>query len=197
MDNQCKKNIEIDEVEVILDAFLQCEACEFVASTNMEFEMHMKAYHMKLRVEIKYDDQKVLPCNECDYKCLLNIQLKKHKEKKHSNKQSESKPNVVYTCKTCNYGSNYIAELWNHIFETHPGNDFKFDKKAKNNMLLNMVAEPNVDVIEEFNHLNRDTKEAFKEMAREFDHSLCTIRDELKEIIVASHNETTNLFKKN
>ena len=79
---------------------------------------------------------------------------------------------MKYTCNTCEYGSNFVAELWNHVLELHPGDKSGFDTKARHDILYNLVAEQNMIIMEYFNTLNRDIKVAVKQMTEDMDGAL-------------------------
>ena len=153
---------------------------------QVDLETHRKLEHMNVSVEIKKEEQQILQCDQCDSKFILNIQLKKHLENKH-------KETLKYACNTCEYGSNFIAELWNHVLDVHPGDKFQFDQNAKHDILYNLVAEQNVDVLEQFNILNEHMEEASKKLALVFDDIIKDIKEELKEKITSSIQETKNL----
>ena len=55
-----------------------CSKCDFVTNDESQFEMHYQLKHKRVHVELQPDDLNFISCKECDYKCRLNIQLKKH-----------------------------------------------------------------------------------------------------------------------
>ena len=69
---------------------------------------------------------------------------------------------------SCKFSSNYIFHMWEHREENHPGQTPKNFPKPKD-MLLALVAEQNVDVIEELENLRKDMKIAFQEVALAMD----------------------------
>ena len=61
-----------------------CEKCKFHSQTENELNMHFQTTHMITKVVVGSDNQELVGCNVCEYKCKLNIQLKKHKKLKHT-----------------------------------------------------------------------------------------------------------------
>ena len=138
---------------------LECDVCEFKGLTKEDMECHAKLKHMNIRVDIKPEEQITLQCNQCDFECKLNIQLKKHTEKKHK----EARVQLKYACNSCGFGSNFVAELWNHVIDAHPGEN-QFESKAKHEIFYNLVAEQNVNILEEFNTLKDALKKLMKHL---------------------------------
>ena len=56
----------------------KCQDCDFVTSTKRDLKSHIQMSHKTLKVDLK--DKIELPCDKCDFKCYLNIQLKKTQE---------------------------------------------------------------------------------------------------------------------
>ena len=135
---------------------VQCNQCDYAATSTRNLEDHKKTVHMKPFVNITLSEQEVIKCNKCEFKCRLNIQLKKHSEKKHREEQ--------YSCNRCVYRSNHVAQLWKHILNAHPGKDFKFDTKEKDDILINLAAEQNVEVLEEISKIRAGQIESFEYM---------------------------------
>ena len=50
---------------------------------------HTQTSHMALKVDVKLTDQVVIKCDHCEFKCRLNIQLKKHKQTTHAPENNE------------------------------------------------------------------------------------------------------------
>ena len=50
---------------------------------------HIQTTHTSLKVCIRLADKRIIACELCDYKCVLNIQLQKHKESQHTKPQEE------------------------------------------------------------------------------------------------------------
>ena len=65
-------------------------------------------------------------CDQCDYKCRLNIQLNKHKKKKHKDAQLELK----YNCGSCDFAANQLLHVWEHRQSKHPDKIPEFPSKT-------------------------------------------------------------------
>ena len=203
-------NIEFD-IHMRFHKICHSKNCDFRATIYTELKDHVLAAHGRTT------------CQLCREECENEEELKQHEQthvhkknavgnganvecegdrkevddlKAHVKTIHEGGPSLKYTCNTCEYGSDYIAELWNHVLEVHPGSNFQFDNKVKKDILLNLVAEQNVDIMEEFNSLKKDIKEAFTQLAQDIGGSMRSIRDELNEKITAAQKETNNLVSK-
>ena len=71
-------------------------------------------------------DQTVMMCDQCDYKCRLNIQLNKHKKKKHKDAQLELK----YNCGSRDFAANQLLHVWEHRQSKHPDKIPEFPSKT-------------------------------------------------------------------
>ena len=68
---------------------------------------HKQTEHMSTKVELNAEDQNVILCEKCDYKCKYHIQINKHIERKHN---ASSK----YKCKLCSFSTDFVASVWEH-----------------------------------------------------------------------------------
>ena len=148
-----------------------------------------------MRVNIDAEDQNVVQCNECGYKCKLNIQLKNHMKTKH---QTDSR----YSCKECQYTSNYIADVWEHNFTEHPEKSVEYNPKQGENMVLKIVAEQNAELIEEMELLKKDIKGAFVELANVIEASIGSMKEEtndkcktLADTVIKLYNKISKIEK--
>ena len=83
--------------EMVLD--ISCEICPFTTKDEAEMKTHIQTLHRTIKVEVKQEDQNVIKCDQCEYRCKLNIQYKKHLELKHTNEGT-------YKCKYCEFNTN-------------------------------------------------------------------------------------------
>ena len=60
-----------------------CKKCRYHFQTENDLNIHFQSTHMLTKVAIGPNDQKLVKCDTCEYKCKLNIQLKNHKKQKH------------------------------------------------------------------------------------------------------------------
>ena len=117
-----------------------CCKCDFKSLNLNDLNAHTQSTHMSMKVNIDADDQTIIVCNKCDYKCRLNIQLKKHTTKKHP---SESK----YNCTECSLETNYVSNTWEHTHDEHPDKAFEFTPKEAENCILKLAAEQNANIV--------------------------------------------------
>ena len=68
----------------------KCDKCDFLGECEPVFLIHQQTHHLSTKVNIEIADQKVIVCSVCEYRCRLNIQIKKHTESKH--KSGSQKP---------------------------------------------------------------------------------------------------------
>ena len=69
----------------------KCKKCDFIGQTQKDLNTHIQSIHMLTMVNIGTTDQIILACDICEYKCKLNIQLKRHMKIKHT-----EEPNHTY-----------------------------------------------------------------------------------------------------
>ena len=63
---------------------------------------HKQTYHTDLKVDIIIEDQIQLACDMCDFKCGLNVILRKHKKTVHEEDRSE-RDQIDIMCDRCDY----------------------------------------------------------------------------------------------
>ena len=66
----------------------KCTKCKFVSESENELKLHDQSHHKEILVDIGNikldpDQPATFSCEKCDYKCTLNIALKKHEKKNH------------------------------------------------------------------------------------------------------------------
>ena len=139
-----------------------CEICNISTQTETDMNIHKQTQHMHIKVGLSQNDQKIplIQCDQCDYSCKLNIQLRNHKRKKHPRE-----PN--YACSDCSSGSNFIADMWEHRMHAHPEMSYQFEEiqKRNENATVKIIAEQNTAILEEFETFKKDTKGAFDQLA--------------------------------
>ena len=96
-----------------------CSVCEYSTENDAELKVHIQTKHKATKVQITLEDQKIIKCEKCDFKCILNIQMKKHILKKHFNISK-------YRCKECEFETNFIADIWEHALNQHPDTSSQF-----------------------------------------------------------------------
>jgi hypothetical protein len=148
-------------------------------------------FHKILKVDLGAKDRIEMQCDECQYKCLLNIQLKKHKKAVHEVQESELK----YDCEKCAFATNYLLHLWEHREQKHPDQTPTFHPRSKD-MALALLAEQNIDLIEELESFKKGIKGAFLEFADDMGSCLETLRKDLKTASDETATKVTELGSK-
>ena len=110
----------------------KCETCECIFRKVEDFNSHKQIFHKTPKIDVK--KQYFTRCTQCDYICDLNIKMKKHIEKEHTN--------LRYKCSLCNLSANTVDEIWNHKLDNHVGKCTD-DKADRNSRLFRLVAEQN------------------------------------------------------
>ena len=136
---------------------IACERCAFTANDLKVIEMHKQASHMSAKVNLDVDDQNVIVCDQCDYKCKYNIQLKKHRQNSH-------KSSAKYKCKACNFTTEFIGSSWEHVATDHPELADELTPEQRENFILKIVAEQTTNIWDEMESLKRNTNNALVEI---------------------------------
>ena len=94
-----------------------CERCGFVANSGKDFSTHSQTCHKTLQVDIKKIGKVeiTIDCEQCEYKCRLNKQFKKHNSLKHI----EQKEDHPVKCSICILQFVTIDELKVHMEHEH------------------------------------------------------------------------------
>ena len=116
----------------LMRSLYQCKLCDFTSVKQHDLNQHMQALHMAVRVDIGTKDQLAIECNLCDYSCRYNIQLRKHLRTIHLMEQK-------YTCKECEYSTDYVANTWKHTVNQHP--DKSFEITPDKDLVMKLVTE--------------------------------------------------------
>ena len=53
----------------------KCHKCQVTTKTNSELEQHLQLKHQSMTINIDFNDQQVISCNFCEFKCNLNMLL--------------------------------------------------------------------------------------------------------------------------
>ena len=80
----------------------RCEECDSNFKSQLELEWHTETTHDE------NTQSKELKCNQCEFKSRQDTELRKHIESSH-------KEDYKYCCDSCEFGSNFIAEMWKPI----------------------------------------------------------------------------------
>ena len=97
-------------------------------------------------------------------------------------KHKAATTNREYKCDSCAFTSDFVGTLWEHIFAQHIGKNQENKKedgpKTVKDALLNLLAEQNIDLMEEAIQLKRDVHGAFKKLAEDIDTNMKEMQDE-------------------
>ena len=139
-------------------------------------------YHNKVSINIRRFDESLLKCHLCDFECNLNIKLKHHIKRKHVISK--------YNCGECSFGSDLAANLWEHTNNTHT------NLTEKENLFVKLIAEQNIDLLEEIEQLKKDTKNAFLELAKSIDSCFGLMKDEINSKLEKQNEMIESLINK-
>ena len=136
------------------------------------------------KVNISEEDQITLSCSKCQFKCKLNIQLKKHTQNKH-------KEGAKYNCNECGFSTDM-----EHTLSEHPDKSFQFTQEESENMLLKLVAEQNADIVDENNSMKEDIKGAFEKLVNVVDTAVSSIKNDTNNKCKTLADTVTKLYGK-
>ena len=153
---------------------------------------HIQSRHLSVKVNINVKEQTVIACNQCEFKCRLNIQMKKHMKLKHE----ESR----YNCIECSFTTNYVANTWEHTVDQHPDKSLNLTQKEADNFILKLVAEQNADIGEGVDGLRKELKDAFEGLAIVVEATVNSIKEDtndkmktLADTVVMLHSKISQL----
>ena len=151
---------------------IKCTKCDFVVATDLLLKEHNQIKHMEPKVNLK--EELNISCEQCNFRCRLRIQLKKHMQRYHEEQK--------FKCNFCEFQSNVLLRIYEHKISNHPDNPMEFQPNSNpvSEMVMNMLAEQNLDMMEEIVTVKTFLKEALETFAdnigRAFDEA--KVRDE-------------------
>ena len=154
-------------------SFVKCSYCNEEVITSEALNTHIQVHHKTLRVDISLQKPQLIMCTFCDYSCNLNIKLKRHIERCHA---LESK----YSCDECQFTSNFVANIWEHTRQNHPSLH-NFSELKTGELFIKLVAEQNMNIVEEMEQLKKDTKNAVLELAKSIDECFGPLKSDISE----------------
>ena len=189
---ECETKDEIDEhIEKahMIPKTHPCQLCEFKGKSKANLEKHIQIHHKTAKVDIKANDQIIFSCNICEYTCSLNIKLKRHMKTKHiqptetNEKSNASQEETKYNCTSCTFRTNYLVKMYEHKLEEHPETSIEFNpnKASAKDMALNLIAEQNLEIMEEVLELKKLITSAIKDLAVDITSKFDTIVSDSKE----------------
>ena len=184
------QTVTVSEDNMLLcETTVNCGSCGRGFHNQSELNAHYQTTHMTMEVNVNSEEQTILACDQCDFRCRLNIQLKKHMKTKHE------APNK-YNCKECEYSSDFIADAWEHTLKQHPDKSVQFTPKETENMILKIVAEQNTCIFEELEILKKDIKGAFIELANVVETCINNLKEDNNEKCKTLANTVIKLHSK-
>ena len=171
---ELKKHTKTDHVH---EQTIKCGECDLVFEAYYDLNSHKQTMHEFAKVVLEVRDQVDLLCDQCEYKCKLNIQLKTHMKKKHEGKQKLTS----WQCQNCDYTSNYIMDMWRHREVMHEGTRPNLEPKEKMDFTLSFIAEQNDGIGEQLQNVQNGIKESFVQLATDVEYSLQTTRKEAQD----------------
>ena len=116
--------------------------------------------------------------------------MKRHIEKKHESIKAQG---LQYTCSICAFESDYLASIWKHLMDEHPGEKIELNSNVKQDILINLVAEQNVDIMTDIRSLTSTVMEAFLNLAGGMEESFRNLKGEIKQEVVNGNSEIKTL----
>ena len=159
---------------------------------------HISSTHITVSVDVhKLNPHytQFLSCDECEYTCTLNRQMKSHVKRKHVQE-------CKYKCNFCDFEANVIISMYKHKFEAHPEIDHEFRpqtiSRTSHDFILNLLAEQNIALMEEMLNLKSDLKDFKKEVV----NSVVEIKEQTKACLSENkknkkNEENTEILKAN
>ena len=140
--------------------------------------MHFQTTHKSVRVNLMDQNEfNKIKCADCEYECRYNKQLQKHFKNVHG----EDNNVRIYNCDSCPFTTIYVGHLWEHVLDKHPGKDKEFAPKTSKDVLLNILAEQNMDLMEEVRNIKNGMKDSFNQLAKDFDITVNEINEKAEE----------------
>ena len=150
---------------------LKCDQCDYIAGRNDELKQHKQTQHSTARVNLQNTlptNKKsiIISCDQYDYSCKLRIQLRHHIIRAHQSRKDEEKK---YTCTSCSFQTDFLIKIYEHKLATHPEVSMEFNPKTTSvkDMAINLIAEQNIEMMEEVLALKKGIIESFAQLSEE------------------------------
>ena len=134
---------------------LMCKSCTYRGKSVEEMKNHSTIHcHLK--------------CSKCEFTTDKEDELVVHEKNVHLG------VDMRFTCNICSFKAEYLVEIYEHKLSNHPGNpmDFNPNRRSAKDMALNLIAEQNIDLIEEIQDLKKTFKSAFEQLANDVRNSI-------------------------
>ena len=128
----------------------KCQECDYISINERDLKTHIQTIHKNLRINLIKEKKLIkIKCNKCEYECRYNKQLQKHIINVHEQDFTAR----MYSCNFCTHTTTYVGQLYEHVLEKHPARDNGFAPKTSNEAIMNLLAEQNMDLMEEITGL--------------------------------------------
>ena len=106
---------------------IPCDACDHISPNIEEYKIHAEATHKQ------NDDCVSFNCNECEYKTVSNVSLKKHQEYKHNGKaglktRRNDEDRTTIPCDECGKTTQNAEDFLRHIKSHKEGSEKQSNK---------------------------------------------------------------------
>ena len=155
---------------------IRCELCPFEATNMEDIGSHVQVKHKTTQVKISKEEQVVLMCDQCEYRCNLNIKLKKHKMVH----QKEKETDLIYECDVCDLTFDFLTQALEHRQTKHSDLEPDLSPKPKD-MAMSLLIEQNVELQRELERFKKDVKNAFTEFASNMKECFEAVGEDIKE----------------
>ena len=161
-----------------------CNKCGYIAARVDELRQHEQAVHLEVKVNLHKNMPILINCSKCEFKCKYNIQLNQHNKNVH-----EKNLDKKYKCNYCSFESEFLIRMYEHRLNDHPEEqiDFMPNKTTAKDMIINLIAEQNIEIIQEFESMTKGLKDSFVQLTHDIrtsvENASKSVVTELKERI--------------
>ena len=173
-------------------SIFKCDRCDFKSIKKERIDIHLQTNHKNLRVDIAEEDQIQFQCDQCEYRCNLNIKLRSHKKKIHEAKEDSGRS---FKCNNCEFTSNHVLHMWEHRQASHPQYIPQFQRKARD-LIPALLAEQGYNILEEIITMKTGLINSFTELTAFVHSSLEEVKTKANENHIEIKTSIENLNKK-
>ena len=86
---------------------------------------------------------------------------------------------MKFKCDFCQFQSGHLLKMYEHRFADHPENPFDFTPKSRNisDMVLNLLAEQNMELMEELMDLKKLVKTNFNQLSEDMNTNIVNMEE--------------------
>ena len=104
--------------------------------------------------------------------------MKHHMKREHSGVND-----AKYKCNLCEFSASSVDNIWNHKLDNHTGEYFNvktLNNNERKDMLFSLIAEQNVELMEEVLKIKKGVKEVLKQFTYDVENHMNEIKDGVK-----------------